>query len=236
VELLPSETEGCRRIVASSFNRIGTQFARYDTGDLAVAASGTCAANNFPRVQAIVGRSQETFLDAAGRRRALGPYLFGIHGPFWDQIKDLQLIQDRPGHLLVRFVAQARADRDLIREVLERRMPMVGLKFECVTAVERNANGKRRYFVDGLQAPVPLPPVSTATAVPAEAARTPAAWRWLAAAGVILAVAVLAMSVLAIGAIGGRPVTGRGHHPRDSIVRVKAPGRYGNAAPSQRTA
>jgi hypothetical protein len=31
-------------------------------------------------------------------------------------------------------------------------------------------------------------------------------------------------------------VTGRGHHPRDSIVRVKVPARYGNAAPSQRTA
>ena len=36
VELLPSEIEGCRRVVASSFNRIGTQFVRYDTGDLAV--------------------------------------------------------------------------------------------------------------------------------------------------------------------------------------------------------
>jgi phenylacetate-coenzyme A ligase PaaK-like adenylate-forming protein len=37
VELCPSDTEGCQRIVASSFNRIGTQFVRYDTGDLAVA-------------------------------------------------------------------------------------------------------------------------------------------------------------------------------------------------------
>ena len=34
LELLPSETEGCQRIIASSFNRIGTQFIRYDTGGL----------------------------------------------------------------------------------------------------------------------------------------------------------------------------------------------------------
>jgi phenylacetate-CoA ligase len=43
VELLPAGTDGLRRIVASSFNRIGTQFVRYDTGNLAVAATGSCA-------------------------------------------------------------------------------------------------------------------------------------------------------------------------------------------------
>ena len=95
VEFLPSEKEGCQRVVASSFNRIGTQFVRYDTGDLAVAPPGSCAANHFPRVGAIAGRSQETFIDSSGRQRALGNYVFGIHGPFWDQIRDLQVVQDR---------------------------------------------------------------------------------------------------------------------------------------------
>src|SRR5262249_10297418 len=86
VELLDSETEGCRRIIASSFNRVGTQFVRYDTGDLAVPPAGTCTIDHFPRVGAIVGRSQETFIDSADRRRSLGPYVFGIHGSFWDQV------------------------------------------------------------------------------------------------------------------------------------------------------
>jgi phenylacetate-CoA ligase len=234
VELLASETEGCQHIVASSFNRIGTQFVRYDTGDLAVAPSGTCTANSFPRVEAIVGRSRETFVDAAGRRRALGPYLFGIHGPFWDQIKDLQVMQHRGGHLLIRLAVQAGADKDLIQKVLERRMPMVGLEFEYVAAVERNANGKRRYFVDGLQpvAPLPLPSLATARA-PAGEIRILASW--LAAAAVLLAVAVVAMSLLVAGAGGGHPVTARGHHPRASIVRVKAPARYGITASTHRT-
>jgi phenylacetate-CoA ligase len=149
VELLASDTEECQRIVASSFNRIGTQFVRYDTGDLAVPPSGNCTVNHFPRVDAVAGRSQETFVDVAGRRRALGPYLFGIHGPFWDQIKDLQIVQERPGHLLVRFVANAGADKDLIQKVLQWRMPMVELGFENVPVVERSPSGKRRYFLDG---------------------------------------------------------------------------------------
>jgi phenylacetate-CoA ligase len=226
VELLASETEGCQRIVASSFNRIGTQFVRYDTGDLAVAPSGTCTANNFPRVDAIVGRSQETFLDTAGRRRALGPYLFGIHGPFWDQVKNLQVVQDRPGHLLVRFVAQAGADNDLIQMVFERRLPMVTLDFEYVPVIERNANGKRRYFVDGLQ-PVAAQAPPGEVYVPARAAetRTPGMRYRLAAVAVVLAVSVVAMLFLIMGAAGGRPVTVRAHRAHHSIVHMRPPAR-----------
>ena len=150
VELLASATESCQRIVASSFNRIGTQFVRYDTGDLAVAPTRSCAANHFPRADDIVGRSQETFIDNSGRKRALGPYLFGIHGPFWDQVRDLQVVQDRPGVLRVRCVANPGADRDQIQATLLQRMPMVRLEFEYVPVIGRSPSGKRRYFVDAM--------------------------------------------------------------------------------------
>ena len=149
VELLAAETDGLRRVIASSFNRIGTQFVRYDTGDLADAPVGSCT-NKFPRVGAIIGRSQETFVDDSGRKRALGCYVFGIHGSFWDQIRDLQFIQDEAGLLRVRLVTNSGADRQQIQQTLERRMPMVRLEFEYVAAIERSLNGKRRYFVDHL--------------------------------------------------------------------------------------
>ena len=138
----PRRPQGCRRVVASSFNRIGTQFVRYDTGDLAVAPTGSCAADHFPRADAIVGRSQETFVDSSGRRRALGPYLFGIHGPFWDQVRDLQVVQDRPGLLRVRFVANPGADRDQIELTLLRRIPMARLEFEYVPVIARSPSGE----------------------------------------------------------------------------------------------
>lgn len=152
VELLPSEIEGCRRIVASSFNRIGTQFVRYDTADLAVDPVGSCAADNFPRASAIVGRSQETFVDSSGRRRSLYGYAFGDldHGAFYDQIWDIQFIQDKEGFLRVRVVASPGADRDQIQRTFERHIPVATLEFEYVSAIERSPNGKRRYFVDGL--------------------------------------------------------------------------------------
>jgi phenylacetate-coenzyme A ligase PaaK-like adenylate-forming protein len=227
VELLASETEGCRRIVASSFNRIGTQFARYDTGDLALAPTGSCATNNFPRADAIVGRSQEIFVDSAGRRRALGPYVFGIHGPFWDHVQDLQVVQDQLGLLRVRLVAKPGADKVLIQQTLERRIPMARLEFEYVATIERSSSGKRRYFVDGFQA-------VTQQAIPSELdgaalvkqARGLHVLRWIAAA-VVLVVTVVAISFAVMGVVGGRPAPARARRGRDSIVNVRARAEHG---------
>jgi phenylacetate-CoA ligase len=156
VELLASETEGCRRVVASSFNRIGTQFVRYDTEDLAVDSAADCAADNFPHASAIVGRSQETFVDSSGRRRSLYGYAFGDldHDAFYDQIRDIQFVQDMAGCLRVRIVTNPGADRGQIQRTFERHIPVARLEFEYVSAIERSPSGKRRYFVDRLHADV----------------------------------------------------------------------------------
>jgi phenylacetate-CoA ligase len=154
VELLPSEIDGCARVVASSFNQIGTQFVRYDTDDLAVDAVESCAADNFPRISAIVGRTQETFIDRSGRRRSLFGYAFGDldHDAFYDQICDMQFVQDKAGFLRLRIVTNPGADRDQIQRSFERHIPVASLEFEYVSAIERSPSGKRRYFVDGLGA------------------------------------------------------------------------------------
>lgn len=159
VELLAGETEGCRRVVASSFNRIGTQFVRYDTGDLAVDAADSCAADNFPRVSAIVGRSQETFVDNSGRRRSLFGYAFGDldHDAFYDQIRDIQFVQDKAGFLRLRIVPKPGAERDEIQRVFERHIPVAKLEFEYVSAIERSPSGKRRYYVDASHSEVAGP-------------------------------------------------------------------------------
>jgi phenylacetate-CoA ligase len=153
VEMLPFDVEGCWRVVASSFNRIGTQFVRYDTGDLAVDPGRSCPRDNFPQASAIVGRAQETFVDSSGRRRSLFGYAFGDldHDAFYDQIRDIQFVQDKAGSLRVRIVPNPGAERDQIQKIFERRIPMARLEFEYVPVIERTPSGKRRYFVDGFQ-------------------------------------------------------------------------------------
>ena len=221
VEFLPSDMEGCMRIIASSFNRVGTQFVRYDTEDLAVAAPGSCP-DPFPRAGAVVGRSQETFIDGSGRRRALGPYVFGIHGPFWDQIRDLQFVQDAPGSLVVRLVANPRADRERVQRILGRRLPMARLKFEYVPAIRRGPNGKRRYFLSAGPLAGELGPQAR------DQGREPrprkARVHLLVAVSMALAAAVVvAISLLAVRAPADRPGTARLHHARAPIVNARAP-------------
>jgi phenylacetate-CoA ligase len=149
VELLASDVDECRRVVASSYNRIGTQFVRYDTGDLALASTEDCTADNFLRAAAIVGRTQETFIDKTGRRRSLFGFVFGDEkSAIWDLIRDLQFEQEKVGALRARFVVSPGADRGKIEQFFEKRMPMVSLDFEYVNAIERTSSGKRRYFVD----------------------------------------------------------------------------------------
>ena len=151
LQLPPSDTGDYQRIVATSFNRIGTQFVRYDTGDLAVASSRTCSTNDFPRVDAIVGRTQEVFLDNSGKRRPLFGYIFGDEkSVLWDQIRDVQVVQERPGLLCLRLVTEPGADRSKIEHYFEQRLPMVRLEFEHVPSIERAASGKRRYFINAL--------------------------------------------------------------------------------------
>ena len=152
LELLPSNTEDGMRIVATSFNRIGTQFVRYDTGDLAMASTRSCQADHFPRADAIFGRSQETFVDDSGRRRDLYAYAIGDldGGPFWDHIRDMQFVQDRPGFLRIRLVADPDVDKDHIQRTFEQRLPMAKLEFEYVPHIDRSASGKRKYFINAL--------------------------------------------------------------------------------------
>lgn len=159
VQFLPSDTEGCQRIVGTSFNRIGTQFVRYETGDLAIAPTESCPVDNFPRAEAIVGRSQETFVDRSGRRRSLFDYAAADleHGPFWDLIRDLQFVQDQPGSLRIRVVASPGADKAEIERTFEQNLPMASLEFEYVSGIQRSPSGKRRYFVGNTQAdPAPV--------------------------------------------------------------------------------
>ena len=148
IELPPADVEGHQRIVATSFNRLGTQFVRYDTGDLAVSSTTSCVTNNFPRVDTIVGRSQETFIDNEGRKRSLFGYIFGDEKSIlWDQIRDLQVVQEEIGALRIRLVTVPGAAKDEIEKILVQRMPMAKLEFEYVSAIDRTPNGKRRYFV-----------------------------------------------------------------------------------------
>ena len=146
VELGPGVEGGLLRVVATSSNRLGTQFWRYETGDLALPAEGTCGTDRWLRSGLIAGRQQEVFTDAEGTVRALNPFLYGNqHDGFWDMVDDVRLSQPAAGVLRVTLVTSAWASRHRIEQLLVARFPMVTLQFEYTTQIDRG--GSKRTFL-----------------------------------------------------------------------------------------
>jgi phenylacetate-coenzyme A ligase PaaK-like adenylate-forming protein len=149
--VLEAEGEpGTACIVATSFNAVGTQFVRYDTGDRARLSTRECR-QPFPRVDGIEGRSQEFFIDREGQRRAFGPYLFGIHNRFWEILSAIQFEQREAGRLIVRAVLKDAAERAWLETFLVERFAVASLDFDYVPAIVKTADGKHRYYINALR-------------------------------------------------------------------------------------
>lgn len=147
-EFVPSG-DGRLKIIATSFNHVGTIFVRYDTGDIARNGDRKCL-QPFPRVDYIEGRDQEYFVGKDGARRAFGPYLFGIHNEFWDAIYAIQFVQNTSGELIVKAVLRDSGKRAWLEEYLRERFSHCSLDFEYVNEIPKTTTGKHRYYVSML--------------------------------------------------------------------------------------
>lgn len=148
VDFLPQHNENIHKIIATSFNKIGTQFRFYDTEDLAVIEDDMCSDCAFPRVKNIIGRDQEFFFDKDGRPYPFGPFLFGIHGMFWQWVADIQFIQTELGKLKVNVVLSSNIDFFSVEKILVERFAFVQLEFNYVKNIDKTKRNKARYFIN----------------------------------------------------------------------------------------
>lgn len=147
------EAEGGKyEIIATSFRKLGTRFVRYRTEDLALVDKTYCAASAFTRVSAIIGRRQEYFIDRNGFRRTFNPFLFAIHGEFWDWINNIQFVQKDPGRLICRVnLRDGHRTKKLVEAVLRKRFSVVDLEFEHEAIIAKTIRGKHRYFINEMK-------------------------------------------------------------------------------------
>ncbi len=138
---------GSYKILANSYNEIGTKFIRYDTGDKAVISDQSCQVDSFDTVNSIEGRSQEYFIDNEGLSRAFGPFLFGIHGVFWERISTVQFAQALSGVLSIRLRAEPDV-REWCEKYLSDRFSVVDIEFDYEAPIVKTRAGKHRYFID----------------------------------------------------------------------------------------
>ena len=121
---------------------------RYRTGDTAIPASGTCACGRRGQVlSTITGRVEDAVVTPDGRT------IGRLDHAFKDalNVKEAQLVQDRPDHLVVRVVPRegySVADELSIKdELLLRLGPSMHVEFSLLDAIPREPNGKLRFVV-----------------------------------------------------------------------------------------
>lgn len=139
------------RLIANSFNRYGTQFINYFTGDYAIPSKRHCDENNFFKVNTIIGREQEFIFDIQGHKKAFGPYLFGIHSDFWEHIEKIQFVQNEAGKLYVYYIPTSKYQEYSFRNFLINRFKGFTLIFSEVNSTKTTKSGKHKFIIQNLK-------------------------------------------------------------------------------------
>jgi phenylacetate-CoA ligase len=140
------------QIVGTSFDNLVMPFVRYCTGDLAVLSDGGHAQlPGYAACERIEGRLQEFIVDRYERLISLIA-VGSAHFPWFSLIDELQYEQERPGEIIMKFVASNGFSADM----QQRMAHAVGQRTCCnvllarVNGIERTPRGKQSLLVQKL--------------------------------------------------------------------------------------
>lgn len=145
-EFGPSEEDGVREVIATSFHNTMMPLIRYRTGDTATDIQA--GRDEFTTIGEFGGRSQESLATADGRSISLTA--LNMHTDIFDGLSAIQFFQDTPGAAEMRYVAEAGFDRQRLRVVQaglqEKLGPDFHLELREVQDTERTARGKHKWL------------------------------------------------------------------------------------------
>lgn len=155
LELLPSETPGLSRMIATNLHNYAMPLLRYDTGDLAVGDLQRCACGRVaPVIKAIRGRSDDYILSKAGVRIPT-VNLYTYFSKF-KEISRFQMVQPEAGVMSVSVAVWTASESDgpAIREKIQRDLSqMTGLDVTVPSTPEfiQTREGKFPAFVQRIK-------------------------------------------------------------------------------------
>jgi phenylacetate-CoA ligase len=158
VEFGPSDEEGLREVIGTSFHNFAMPLIRYRTGDYVRVAgevrNGQAipeAGHEFPwpAVSDIAGREQEFLIGRTGRRISLTA--FNMHDSIFNDLYAVQFFQEEPGRAELRYVAGPRFDASRLAEIERGVRRKLGDDFDFtlrqVQETEKTSRGKHRWLV-----------------------------------------------------------------------------------------
>lgn len=142
--------ENKKKIISTGFNKYGTQFKNYFTGDYGIESNINCSIDNFDKLSFIEGRSQDYLLTFDKVKIPFGPLLFGIHNSFWDQFVKIQFVQKVKGEIHVFYIPSKTHDFIKFSGLLKKRFKNFSLFYFKVDNIKTTISGKHKYFVQKL--------------------------------------------------------------------------------------
>lgn len=146
-----SDTERTGRVVATGFSNYGMPFIRYDVGDTAIWQDTKCDCGRESTViKQIEGRVEDFVITPENRKISRFDYIFKDTGG----IKEAQIVQKNRGSIIIRIIPREYYSQDteglLRKEIRARISSTIGVQFEYVDSIPREANGKFRAVISEL--------------------------------------------------------------------------------------
>lgn len=148
VEFVPTETQGCCRVVGTGFTNPAFPLIRYDVGDLVTLGDKKCDCGRPGRVvEQIDGRQEDFIILKNGARLGRLDHIFKdcVH------VKEAQIVQEEVGQMTVKVVRgdefQETDEEQLRQEIQQRVGDFLDYEIQYVDQIERTARGKLRFVI-----------------------------------------------------------------------------------------
>ncbi len=144
------------KIIGTGFDNQVMPLIRYDTGDLAeYSNSGQCKCGfkgySFGKIH---GREQNYIVLNDKTEVSVTAFIFGQHFEEFNKMREIQLVQDREGYLLVRIVPNELFSIENIKQLKEKMARSVSHKIdvsiELVESTEKTLMGKHRILLQNI--------------------------------------------------------------------------------------
>jgi len=150
-----TQENGLGEIVATVFNNFACPFIRYRTMELAVATNTKCGCGrNYTLIKRVEGRLQELIVTKDKRLITLTALIFAQHFEAFSKIKEMQLVQEKEGELIVRVVGTSQYSANDEKEILSKMQRAVSdgldISFSYIRYIPRTKSGKYKFLIQKL--------------------------------------------------------------------------------------
>jgi len=142
------------RIVATGFDNTVMPLIRYDTGDIGIYSEKEECECGFKgkSLAKIVGRGKDYIVLKDGTQVTLTAFVFGQHHEEFGLIKEMQIVQNKPGEIVLRVVPLSDFP-DTVKINLQKRLiqsvkkDVLQVKIETVEEIEKTHRGKHQLLI-----------------------------------------------------------------------------------------